>query len=181
MTTRSFTNLMLLYTVIIAALVVWIGWSAVSAYRDAVAIPPHVVKAVEAGPLVIDDYALLWAIAEKESGNDPQAVHRNAAGVITARTKWQFTRGTWDDTMHRLGLTTPFEQAGTDIERDALAAHERLAYCRERLKARSLPISVRTLAESWRHGPDFIGINPAKEPEEYAQAVLNLYAFRITR
>lgn len=130
----------------------------------ACALALAVVRAERRG---IEDAHLLWAIAERETGNNPHAVGRR--GEFTA---WQFKAGTWHDYTDM----TPADGVRNPAAAYAVAeAH--LDWLRGCLRRAGLKPTPYRLALSWHAG---IGAtvkgDTTASQRTYAQDVANLVA-----
>lgn len=114
-------------------------------------------------PREIAEAEFLWAIAERETGNDPRAIGR----VYGERSKYQFTRDTW--AMH---TKRPFVDATSDPKCADTVAMMHYTWLVQRLGVLHIRVSVRTMAAAWHFGQQFAKIC---QESEYARAVENLY------
>jgi hypothetical protein len=115
---------------------------------------------------VIDEAALLWAIAEVESGNKHSAV-----GNLGELGRCQFMPKTWA----RLMPGVPHRLAG-NAETAAIAEHKYYADIIGTLNKRGMPVTVENIADCWHRGEWH---NEAKQTSDYARAVANLYDDRM--
>jgi pyruvate/2-oxoglutarate dehydrogenase complex dihydrolipoamide acyltransferase (E2) component len=115
---------------------------------------------------VIDEAALLWAIAERESGNNHAAI-----GNLGELGRCQFMPKTWAKLMpgvpHRLAA---------NAETAAIAEHKYYSEIITTLNKRGMAVTVPNIADSWHRGEWH---NEAKQVSKYAQAVANLYEDRV--
>lgn len=90
----------------------------------------------------LDADALLWAIAQVESGGNHLA--RGNAGE---RGAWQFTEATWRETMPGVAWTEAHDPIVADT-----AAHRHLARLLDKLRRKGQPRTPATLYRLWNPG-----------------------------
>jgi hypothetical protein len=114
-------------------------------------LPP---PAIHAQANVVDIARLLAAIAEVESGDDP-----NARGWAGERSVYQLTEAVWREETH-----LPFSRAFNPTDADAVA-RKHIFTLISRLRERHIPVTAFNLARLW---------NPSGG-EGYARRVCNLF------
>jgi hypothetical protein len=119
-------------------------------------------------PSEVDCAALLAALADVESGNDPHAI-----GKLGERSAWQIMPGSWamhSRFPHRIASERP------DIARAVAALH--LDWTMETLRRRQVRLDVELIAAGWRHGPGFA---QRFARSDYALRVGNLYRANVAK
>ena len=121
---------------------------------------------VRAANTVDDDALLLWAIAERDSGNNPDAI-----GSRGEFTRYQFMPETW---RHYTDATP--EQARRNPEIADAVARMHLADLKDELRRGGLKPTPRLLALAWNAGsPAVIRRELLGAHLRYAEHVVNLY------
>lgn len=112
----------------------------------------------------LDPELMLWAIRQRESGDNPRAIGKR----FGERSAYQFRRDTW------AGLTrAPFTEATKNPRLAHAMAVKHLAFIRGLLAARGIDSEApQFIAAAWNFGPAF-GENAVRS--DYAAAVANLY------
>lgn len=129
---------------------------------------PVTVKIPKSEP-ALNYEALLWAIAEKESGNDDTAIGRNGE-----RSKYQISHKVWMQWERNHFGNWPNDCAGVRAE---IIANWHLAWLsRELTKAKLDGNSPFLVAHAWLRGLDAtLHDCTSTEAADYAKAVCNLY------
>lgn len=115
----------------------------------------------------IDEAAILWAIRQRESGDNPQAI----GDRFGERSAYQFTAARWRELT---GL--PFRIATSNPKMADLAGRKNLRAIRADLKRRGLEELPEFIGAAWNYGPHF-ALSAART--EYARAVAALYWDRL--
>lgn len=111
---------------------------------------------------------LLWAIRQRESGDDPRAIGRRGE-----RSAYQFLATTW-----REHTRQPFLLATTQPALAHAVAHARLSRIQHALHLRGLEPAPEFIAAAWNFGPAF-ALSAARS--DYARAVAALYHDRLAQ